>query len=63
MKFTFFFEMKTVALLMGIVYWKQQLDQKGIMNINGAIFILMINLTFMNIFSVINVNYLDFLFK
>lgn len=55
--------MKTVALLMGIVYWKQQLDQKGIMNINGAIFILMINLTFMNIFSVINVNYLDFLFK
>ncbi|KAI2801386.1 ATPase [Blomia tropicalis] len=44
----------TVALLMGIVYWKQQLDQKGIMNINGAIFILMINLTFMNIFSVIN---------
>ena len=46
----------TVALLLGIVYWRQQLDQKGIMNINGAIFILIINLTFMNVFSVINVN-------
>lgn len=45
----------TVALLLGIVYWRQQLDQKGIMNINGAIFILIINLTFMNVFSVINV--------
>ncbi|KAH7645763.1 protein white isoform X1 [Dermatophagoides farinae] len=44
----------TVALLLGIVYWRQQLDQKGIMNINGAIFILIINLTFMNVFSVIN---------
>ena len=45
----------TVALLLGIVYWQQKLDQKGIMNINGAIFILIINLTFMNVFSVINV--------
>ncbi|XP_027197959.2 protein white-like [Dermatophagoides pteronyssinus] len=44
----------TVALLLGIVYWQQKLDQKGIMNINGAIFILIINLTFMNVFSVIN---------
>lgn len=49
----------TVALLLGIVYWSQpneqgQYDQKAIMNINGAIFILIINLTFMNIFSVVN---------
>ncbi|KPM06128.1 ABC transporter sub-family G-like protein 10 [Sarcoptes scabiei] len=43
-----------VALLLGLVFVSQNLDQKGIMNINGAIFSTIINLTFMNVFSCIN---------
>ncbi|XP_053213007.1 protein white-like isoform X1 [Panonychus citri] len=43
-----------VALLLGVVYWKQEYSQEGIMNINGALFILLANVTFTNVFAVVN---------
>ncbi|XP_012134698.1 protein white isoform X2 [Megachile rotundata] len=44
-----------VSLLIGVVYFNQQLDQDGVMNINGALFIFLTNMTFQNVFAVINV--------
>ncbi|XP_033355100.1 protein white-like isoform X3 [Bombus vosnesenskii] len=44
-----------VSLLVGIVYFDQRLDQDGVMNINGALFIFLTNMTFQNVFAVINV--------
>ncbi|CAK9815498.1 Protein white [Anthophora plagiata] len=44
-----------VSLLIGVVYFGQQLDQDGVMNINGALFIFLTNMTFQNVFAVINV--------
>ncbi|KAG8229498.1 hypothetical protein J437_LFUL010073 [Ladona fulva] len=46
---------KLVALLLGIVYFGQELSQEGVMNINGAIFLFLTNMTFQNVFAVINV--------
>ncbi|KAF3421562.1 hypothetical protein E2986_13333 [Frieseomelitta varia] len=43
-----------VSLLVGIVYFNQRLDQDGVMNINGALFIFLTNMTFQNVFAVIN---------
>ncbi|XP_074601329.1 eye pigment precursor family transporter white [Brevipalpus obovatus] len=43
-----------IALLLGSVYWKQEMNQEGIMNINGALFILIGNVTYVNVISVIN---------
>jgi hypothetical protein len=42
--------------MLGFIYWRQDLDQKGIMNINGALFLLIANMHFQNSFAVINVN-------
>ncbi|CAG2062044.1 unnamed protein product [Timema podura] len=44
-----------VGLLIGVIYYGQELNQDGVMNINGAIFILITNMTFQNVFAVINV--------
>jgi len=44
-----------VSLLIGIIYFGQQIDQDGVMNINGALFIFLTNMTFQNVFAVINV--------
>nr|XP_031835364.1 protein white [Nomia melanderi]XP_031835365.1 protein white [Nomia melanderi]XP_031835366.1 protein white [Nomia melanderi] len=44
-----------VSLLIGIVYFDQRLDQDGVMNVNGALFIFLTNMTFQNVFAVINV--------
>lgn len=43
-----------IAILLGLIYLNQKLDQNGIMNINGALFLMLTNITFMNAFSVIN---------
>ncbi|XP_074596318.1 uncharacterized protein LOC141851472 [Brevipalpus obovatus] len=43
-----------VSVLLGIVYWQQEYNQESIMNINGALFILLSNMTFVNVFSVVN---------
>lgn len=45
-----------VAILIGVIYFGQNLDQDGVMNINGAIFMFLTNMTFQNIFAVINVS-------
>jgi uncharacterized membrane protein len=46
-----------VAMLIGIMYFGQELNQDGVMNINGAIFLFLTNMTFQNVFAVINVSY------
>jgi ATP-binding cassette, subfamily G (WHITE), eye pigment precursor transporter len=43
-----------VALLIGIIFYGQILNQEGVMNINGALFLFLTNMTFQNVFSVIN---------
>ncbi|CAG2116215.1 unnamed protein product, partial [Medioppia subpectinata] len=44
-----------IAVIVGIVYWNQKLDQKSVMNINGALFLLVTNMSFQNTMAVINV--------
>ncbi|GFG38120.1 hypothetical protein Cfor_07570, partial [Coptotermes formosanus] len=44
-----------LSALIGVIYYGQELDQDGVMNINGALFIFLTNMTFQNVFSVINV--------
>nr|WOD55111.1 ABCG transpoter White [Hymenopus coronatus] len=44
-----------VSLLIGVIYYGQELNQEGVMNINGALFIFITNMTFQNVFAVINV--------
>jgi ATP-binding cassette, subfamily G (WHITE), eye pigment precursor transporter len=51
--FSFFFQM--VSVLIGFIFWDQKLNQDGVMNINGAIFLFLTNMTFQNVFAVINV--------
>lgn len=43
-----------LAILFGLIYLRQKNDQNGIMNINGALFLVLTNVTFSNVFSVIN---------
>lgn len=45
-----------VSLLIGVIFFGQRLDQDGVMNINGAIFIFLTNMTFQNVFAVISVS-------
>ena len=47
--------MKFIALLLGAIYWQIPMDQAAIMNINGALFLLLTNLNFQNAFGVVNV--------
>jgi hypothetical protein len=35
-----------LALILGVIYLQQELSQNGIMNINGALFVLLTNLSF-----------------
>lgn len=53
--FAYSLAIQVIALIMGIVYWQQQLDQRGVMNINGALFLLLTNMTFQNAMAVVNV--------
>jgi hypothetical protein len=45
-----------VSVLIGVIYYGQELNQDGVMNINGALFIFLTNMTFQNVFAVINVS-------
>ncbi|KAK8720985.1 hypothetical protein OTU49_012992, partial [Cherax quadricarinatus] len=49
-----FFQVMAIALLIGMIYWGQQLTQEGITNINGALFLLLTNMTFQNVFGVVS---------
>lgn len=44
-----------VAFLIGLIYFGQELTEDGVMNINGALFIFLTNMTFQNVFAVITV--------
>ncbi|CAL1533119.1 unnamed protein product [Lymnaea stagnalis] len=48
--------MQTVvmALVLGLVYLQLDVDQKGVMNINGALFLLVTNTSFTNMFAVLS---------
>lgn len=48
-----------VAVLIGLIFLGQQLTQVGVMNINGAIFLFLTNMTFQNVFATINVSPTD----
>lgn len=52
-----------VALLIGIIFYGQTLTQDGVQNINGAIFLYLTNMTFQNVFAVINVSIAIFLYE
>ena len=46
---------KLVALMFGAIYYDQKLDKFGIMNINGALFVSVINLSFMNLYPIMTI--------
>lgn len=48
--------LKFFAFLLGFIYFGQEYNQESIMNIDGALFILLANITFTNAFAVINVS-------
>ena len=43
-----------VSLILGLIYFKLDLDQNGVQNINGVLFILCVNSSFSSIFPVLN---------
>lgn len=45
-----------VAALISFIFYNQHLDQDGVMNINGALFMCISNMTFQNVLAVINVS-------
>lgn len=45
-----------VSLLISFIFFNQRLDQDGVMNINGALFMCISNMTFQNVLAVINVS-------
>lgn len=45
-----------VSVLIGLIFLNQPMTQVGVMNINGAIFLFLTNMTFQNVFAVINVS-------
>ncbi|XP_015370315.1 PREDICTED: protein white-like [Diuraphis noxia] len=44
-----------VAALISFIFFNQHLDQDGVMNINGALFMCISNMTFQNVLAVINI--------
>nr|QTW43725.1 ABCG-like protein 2 [Eurytemora affinis] len=50
-----FIQTVIMSLIIGIVFLNQELDQPGIMNLNGAFFVIIVNLSFGNLFPVLNV--------
>merc|ERR1719433_1464505 len=45
-----------IALMLGVIYLGQDSNTRaGVMNINGAMFLLLTNMTFSNMFAVVNV--------
>ncbi|KAK3582003.1 hypothetical protein CHS0354_030955 [Potamilus streckersoni] len=43
-----------IGLILGLIYLRLDVDQKGVQNINGVLFLLITNLTFTNVFAVVN---------
>lgn len=49
-----------VAVILGLIYLRIKYDQRGVMNINGAIFLLITNASFTSLFAVVNVSIYGF---
>ncbi|CAH1101630.1 unnamed protein product [Psylliodes chrysocephalus] len=49
------FQTMMTSLLIGLIYYGQETNQNGVMNINGVLFIFLTNMTFQNVFAVIHV--------
>ncbi|KAL4222609.1 ATPase [Mactra antiquata] len=43
-----------LGLLLGVIYLQLDIDQPGVMNINGVLFLILMNLSFTNIFGVLS---------
>ena len=50
-----FIQTVLMALMLGAVYYDQDHSSAGVMSINGALFLIITNTTFSNLFAVINV--------
>jgi hypothetical protein len=48
--------LQMVAAMISVIYYGQELNQDGVININGALFIFLTNMTFQNVFAVISVS-------
>ncbi|CAG2162948.1 unnamed protein product, partial [Oppiella nova] len=53
-EFRWMFVIVPIAIFLGSVYWKQQVNQKSIRNINAALFVLVMNMTIQSAMAVIN---------
>jgi hypothetical protein len=54
-------KLQVLSALIGVIYFGQEMNQDGVMNINGALFIFLTNMTFQNVFAVISVSTWPFL--
>ncbi|KAH3715726.1 protein white-like [Dreissena polymorpha] len=43
-----------LGLMLGLIYLQLDIDQQGVMNINGVLFLMLTNMTFSNVFGVLN---------
>ncbi|CAG9834805.1 unnamed protein product [Diabrotica balteata] len=50
-----FLQTVITSLLIGLIYYGQEINQEGVMNINGVLFIFLTNMTFQNVYAVIHV--------
>lgn len=47
--------LQMIALVLGLLYFHQKLDQAGAMNITGILFMFLTAMTFQNLFAVVSV--------
>lgn len=48
-------DFQILAFIFGLVYWQQNIDQLGLSNINGSLFLMQTQMTFGFIFNVVMV--------
>jgi len=56
------FLMQVLLVLLGLIYFNQSYDQKGVMNINGCLFLMQMMVTIGNTITVLNVSSTSLLF-
>jgi len=54
--------MQVLLVLLGLIYFNQSYDQKGVMNINGCLFLMQMMVTIGNTITVLNVSSTSLLF-
>ena len=50
-----FYNAQVLAVMLGLIYLQLDLDQPGVMNVNGVLFLVLTNVTLVNVFGVLNV--------